>query len=330
LRALVDTQEEKINPDDARTMTLEGMDKYKFHVGRYGAYLTTTRDGEDVSASLPDNESPADITPEIAEKLIDQKINGADALGKDPKTGLPIYVLNGRFGPYVQLGDVSPEDDKPKRASLPPNTQPEQVDLNMALELLSLPKTLGANPGTGKDIKAGLGRFGPFIVHEGDYRSIPKGESIFTITLERALEMLSQPKKGRGRASALKDLGPHPDSGEAIQVFNGPYGPYIKCGKVNASLPEGATVETITLEQAIALINEKGGVTKAKGKAKAKSAGAKKASPKKAKAAAEDTDEAEAPAKKGPAKGALKAAGSAKEKAAVLGVKKVVTRKAKK
>lgn len=314
LRALVDAQEEKINPDEARTMTLEGMDRYKFHVGRYGAYLTSTRDGQDVSASVPDNESPADITPEIAEKLIDQKINGADALGKDPKTGLPVYVLSGRYGPYVQLGDVSPEDDKPKRASLPPNTQPEQVDLAMALELLALPKTLGEHPGTGKEVKAGLGRFGPFVVHDGDYRSIPKGESIFTMTFERAMEMLSQPKKGRGRAAALKDLGAHPDSGESIQVFNGPYGPYIKCGKVNASLPEGSTPDTITLEQAMGLINEKGGVKKAK-----KAAGGKKAAGKKAEAAP-----------KAPPKGALKKAGTAKEKAAVLGVKKVVTRKAKK
>ncbi|HEX7676116.1 MAG TPA: type I DNA topoisomerase [Bdellovibrio sp.] len=307
LRARVESQEEKINPDEARTMTLEGMDKYKFHVGRYGAYLSTTRDGEDVSASVPDNESPADITPEIAEKLIDQKINGADALGKDPKTGEPIYVLSGRYGPYVQMGDVSPENDKPKRASLPPGTQPEQVDLNMALELLSLPKTLGTHPGTGKEIKAGLGRFGPFIVHDGDYRSIPKGESIFTITFERAMEMLSQPKKGRGKAVALKDLGAHPDTGDAIQVFNGPYGPYIKSGKVNASLPEGATPETVTLEQAIALINEKA-PAKGKGKAKGGAKATKSAAPKKS----------------------LKKAETAKDKAEALGVKKVVTRKSKK
>lgn len=315
LRARVDSQEEKINPDDARTMTLEGMDKYKFHVGRYGAYVTTKRDGEDVSASLPDNESPADITPEIAEKLIDQKINGADALGKDPETDLPIYVLNGRFGPYVQMGDVSPENDKPKRASLPPGVQPEQVDLTMALSLLSLPKLLGKHPGTGKDVKAGLGRFGPFIVHEGDYRSIPKGESIFTITLERALEMLSQPKKGRGKAAPLKEMGAHPDSGESIQIYNGPYGPYIKSGKVNVSLPEGTTPETVTLEQAIALINEKGGAqSKGKGKAKAKAKAAPKA----------------ASPKKAPAKKALKQAVTAQEKAQALSVKKVVTRKAKK
>ncbi|UXR65266.1 type I DNA topoisomerase [Bdellovibrio bacteriovorus] len=315
LRALVDNQGDKIDPNEARTMTLEGMDKYKFHVGRYGAYVTTQRDGEDVSASLPDNESPADITPEIAEKLIDQKINGADSLGNDPETDLPVYVLNGRYGPYVQLGDVTPEDDKPKRASLPPGTQPEQVDLAMALSLLSLPKTLGTHPGTGKDIKAGLGRFGPFVVHDGDYRSIPKGESIFNITLEKALEMLAQPKKGRGRAAPLKELGAHPETGDAIQVFNGPYGPYIKSGKVNASLPEGATPDTVTLEQAVALINEKGPV-KGKGK-KAKAAPKAKA----AKVSGE---------KVAPKKPELKKAASAKEKASALGVKKVVTRKAKK
>lgn len=315
LRARVDSQEEKINPDEARTMTLEGMDNYKFHVGRYGAYLSTKRNGEDVSASVPDNESPADITPEIAEKLIDQKINGADSIGKDPKTDEPIYVLSGRYGPYVQMGDVSPENDKPKRASLPPGVQPEDVDLNMALELLSLPKTLGTHPGTGKEIKAGLGRFGPFVVHDGDYRSIPKGESIFTITFDRAMEMLSQPKKGRGRAAALKDLGAHPESGEMIQVFNGPYGPYIKSGKVNASLPEGTTVETVTLEQAVALINEKG-PAKGKGKGKASAKGAAKSAAKATKAAAP--------------KKSLKKAETPKEKAEALGVKKVVTRKSKK
>lgn len=318
LRARVESQEEKINPDEARTMTLEGMDKFKFHVGRYGAYLTTTRDGEDFSASVPDNESPADITPEIANKLIDQKINGADALGKDPKTDLPIYVLSGRYGPYVQMGDVSPENDKPKRASLPPGVQPEQVDLPMAIELLALPKTLGTHPGTGKEIKAGLGRFGPFIVHDGDYRSIVKGESIFTMTYERALEMLAQPKKGRGKAAALKDLGAHPDSGDMIQVFNGPYGPYIKSGKVNASLPEGTTPDTVTLEQAVALINEK---APAKGKGKAK--GKAKAAPKAAKSEG-------APAAKAAPKKTLKKAATANDKAKALGVKKVVTRKAKK
>lgn len=310
LRATVDDQEEKIDASEARTIKIEGMDKYAFHVGRYGAYVTTQRDGEDVSASLPENESPADITPEVAEKLIDQKINGADALGKDPKTDLPIYVLNGRYGPYVQLGDVSPEDDKPKRASLPPGMQPEDVTLPIALELLLLPKNLGIFPGNGKEIKAGLGRFGPFVVCDGDYRSIPKGESILGITLQRAIELLSAPKKGRGKAAPLKELGPHPESQEPMQVLSGPYGPYIKCGKTNVSLPEGVTPEAVTPEMAAQLISEKGG-----GKASGKSAKSAKSKGGVGKAA------------KSPK--SLKSAGTPQAKAEALGVKKVITRKKK-
>ncbi|RYZ88761.1 MAG: DNA topoisomerase I, partial [Proteobacteria bacterium] len=279
LKEQVQTQGELIDPEEARTIKLEGMDNYNFHVGRYGAYLTSQRDGQPVSASLPESESPADITSETAERLIDQKINGADALGKDPATDLPIYVLNGRYGPYVQLGDMDPDNDKPKRASLPPGAQPETVTLQQAIDLLSLPKLLGTNPLTGKDIKAGLGRFGPFVVCDGDYRSIPKGESIFDMTLARALELFSQPKKGRGKAAAIKDLGMHPGSEEPIQIFNGPYGPYIKSGKTNVSIPEGATVESVTLEQAVELINDKTGTKGTKVVAK-KAAGKKAASKK--------------------------------------------------
>lgn len=259
LKAQVEAQGALIDPAEARTVQLAGLEQYNFHVGRYGAYLTGKREGEAVSASLPDAESPADLTAEKVEKLIDQKIKGADSLGNDPKTNQPIYVLTGRYGPYVQLGEVSEENDKPKRASLPPNTQPEQVTLPMALELLSLPKSLGPHPGTGKDIKAGLGRFGPFVVHEGDYRSIPKGESIFAVNLARALELFSQPKKGRGRAAPLKILGVWPGTAEEIQVLNGPYGPYLKAGKANISLPEGVTPESVTMAQALELLADKKG-----------------------------------------------------------------------
>ena len=338
LRAKVDDQQDDIDPAEARTMKIEGMDNYSFHVGRYGAYVTTQRDGADVSASLPESESPADITSAVAEKLIDQKINGADALGKDPKTGLSIYVLNGRYGPYIQLGEVSPDDDKPKRASLPPGVQPEDVNLEMAMSLLSLPKTLGVHPGTGKDIKAGLGRFGPFVVCDGDYRSIPKGESIFTITFERAMEMLSQPKKGRGRAAPLKEFGLHPVSQDPIQLLSGPYGVYIKCGKVNCSLPEGVTQDQVTLELAIQWLDEKGGIT-AKSTAKKPAKKAKKVAtqkvsltqaPKAAKGkslseAISSVEKALKPAKS-PLK-AIKAGVRAKSKAQALGVSKVVTRK---
>lgn len=257
LKSQVEDKEEKIDPEEARTIKIEGMDKYTFHVGRYGAYLSTQRDGASVSASLPESETPADITAEMAEKLIDQKINGADSLGKDPASGLPIYALNGRFGPYVQLGDVTEENDKPKRASLPPGTEIEKVTLETALNLLALPKLLGTHPETNKEIKVGLGRFGPYVVHDGDFRSIPKAQDLFTLTFAQAMELLSAPKKGRGNKTPVKVLGKHPTTEEEIQIFNGPYGPYFKVGKVNASLPEGVEVENVTLEQALETLKDK-------------------------------------------------------------------------
>lgn len=258
LKHQVEDQSEKIDPTEARTIKLEGMDKFTFHVGRYGAYLSTKRDGEEFSASLPESESPADITPEMAEKLIDQKINGADSLGKDPVTGLPIYVLSGRFGPYVQLGNITEENDKPKRASLPPNVLPENVTLQVATSLLSLPINLGPHPETGKDIKVGLGRFGPYVVHDGDFRSIPKGTDMFQVDMKQALELVNAPKKGRGaNKTPVKSLGIHPVTNEEVQIFNGPYGPYFKVGKVNGSLPENVEIEKATLEMAIEVLKYK-------------------------------------------------------------------------
>lgn len=294
LKANVEAQQDKINPDEARTIKLEGLDKYEFHVGRYGAYVKTKRDGDDVSASIPDAEAPADMTSEHVEKLIDQKLKGADSLGVDPETGKKIYVLTGRYGPYVQLGES--DDEKIKRGSLPPGVEPADVDLKIALEILSLPKTLGKHPDTQKDIKVGIGRFGPFVLHDGDYRSIPKTETVFSMDLKKALDLLAQPKKGRGKASALKEFGEHPELKISVSLFNGPYGPYLKAGKENIGLPEGTTVEQLTSEAAFALVKEKVG-TAVKKKEK-KSSLSKKASPAK--------------------------------KAEALGVKKVIVKKAKK
>ncbi len=292
LKKQVEVQDKEIDADEARSIHFAGLEALSFRVGRFGAYVC--RDdgkGGEVCASLPDVQPPADITFDIANKLIDQKINGSDALGRDPTTNEPIYVLTGRYGPYVQRGDVDGDNAKPKRVSLPAGLTPEQVDIKMAIQLLQLPKTLGTHPGNGKDIKAGLGRFGPYVVCDGDFRSIPKTESLFDITFERALELLSQPKKGRGRAAPLKELGVRPGTEDMVQVLDGKYGPYLKCGKVNVSLPEGVTPDNVTLEKALELIAEKAGKDADEPKKKAKAP--KEPKVEKVKAAKKTADAAE-------------------------------------
>lgn len=271
LKEQVEREEKKINPDEARSIQLQGLENLSFRVGRYGAYVCRPDGDGEVCASLPESQAPADITAEIANKLIDQKLNGSDALGKHPKTGEPVYVLTGRYGPYVQLGDATDENAKPKRVSLPAGMDPENVTLEEAIQLLELPKLLGVHKETGKEIKAGLGRFGPYIVHDGDFRSIPKTDNLFTITLERALEILSKPKAGRGRAAPLKELGKREGTDEVVAVYSGKYGPYIKCGKTNASLPEGMKPEDVTLEIALKLLEEREAASGASGKKSRKS-----------------------------------------------------------
>ncbi|MCB0384769.1 MAG: DNA topoisomerase I, partial [Bdellovibrionales bacterium] len=268
LKKQVSIQEKQINDDESRSIQLEGLEDLSFRIGRYGAYVCRTDDksGEEVCASLPDNQFPGDISAEVANKLIDQKINGADALGKDPETGLPIYVLTGRYGPYVQLGDSQGESTKPKRMALPATLQPEDVTIEQALQLLELPKVLGQHPDSGKDIKKGLGRFGPYVVHDGDFRSVPKTEDFFQVGIDQAMFLLSQPKRVRGRSQPLKELGNHPESGEAVNVYTGKYGPYVKCGKVNASLPDDVKPEDVTMELAVQLVESKAGGAKKKKK----------------------------------------------------------------
>jgi DNA topoisomerase-1 len=218
------------------------------------------------------------MTSELANKLIDQKINGTDALGKDPKTGLPVYVLTGRYGPYVQMGDN--DSDQLKRMAIPANLVPEEIKMEQALMLLELPKTLGQHPDTKKDVKKGLGRFGPYVVHEGDYRSIPRTENIFAVDLARALELFAQPKRMRGRTAPLKELGVFPDTQEQVQVFTGKYGPYIKVGAKNISLAEDMKIEELTLDSVLELIRDK----IASGKGGKSGKGAKSAKAVKAKA----------------------------------------------
>ncbi|MAE74407.1 MAG: DNA topoisomerase I [Bdellovibrionaceae bacterium] len=288
LRHQVELKEKAIDPEESRAIELSGLEELSFRIGRYGAYVcrVNKETGEEVCASIPENFFPGDMDFAAANKLIDQKLSGADALGKDPETDLPVYVLTGRYGPYVQLGDATDEDAKPKRMALPPGVEVEDVDLQLALKIVELPKTLGNHPETDKVVKKGIGRFGPYVVHDGDFRSIPKDTPIFDVDMAFAMNLLSQPKKGRGRASALKELGEHPETGDQVQVFNGKYGPYVKAGSVNASLPEDQKPEEMTLEMAVDLLAPK---IAAKG-AKKKTAKKKTAKKKTAKKAAAKTE----------------------------------------
>jgi DNA topoisomerase-1 len=205
---------------------------------------------------------------------------GDRELGPDPVSGAPVHLKIGRFGPYVEL--TVPGADKPRRSSLPKGWSPASIDLERALRLLSLPREVGVHPEDGKPISAGLGRFGPFVSHAGTYANLSDIEEVFDVGLNRAVALLAEKRAGRpGRGSAaapLKELGPHPDTGEAIQIMAGRYGPYVKMGKVNATLPKGTEPEAVTLEIALPLIAAKAG---SGGKAWSKKTAAKKAPAKK-------------------------------------------------
>jgi len=193
---------------------------------------------------------------------------GPTIVGDDPETSLPILLLKGPYGPYVQLGEViKDEKKKPKRASLPKGMPPADVTLEIALKLLTLPRDLGLHPETGKKVVANVGRFGPYIQHDGEFRSVPKTEDVYTIALVRALEIMAQPKSAaRG---SLRTVGKHPEDGAAITLHSGRYGNYVKHGKVNATLPEGTDLDSLSLEEAVSLLKAKIATSSSKKPAKA-------------------------------------------------------------
>jgi DNA topoisomerase I len=274
LETQVKERESQIDPGEAKSVELENLTA-KVRIGKYGPYLEVENNGETLTASIPHNLTPADLDPEQVEVLLKQKTEGPDKLGLHPETGEPIYLLIGSYGPYVQLGDATEENPKPKRASLPKGKGLEDVTLEMAISLLALPRLLGVHPVTGNKIQASLGRFGPYVVHkkggeEGkdDYRSLKAGDDVLMVTLERALELFAEEKKGGKRRAntktPLRELGTHPDDGEPINIYEGPYGNYVKYQKTNVGIPEGESVEGLTLEKALELLAAKSPKSKAK------------------------------------------------------------------
>lgn len=253
LDARLKSHEEGIDPREASTVRLSDLEP-RLRIGRYGPFLEIEKDGDRVTASVPEGVAPADLSNEEAVQLLERKARGPLELGEDPESGKPVYLMTGRYGPYVQLGEQGEDGGKPKRTSLPEGLAFEDVDLETGLKLLSMPYELGEHPDDGKPVKAGLGRYGPYVVHDGDFRSLKKGDDVLEISLDRALELLSEPKRGRGRSRKGRELGPHPDDGEPVRALEGRYGPYVKHGDTNASLPDGMDVEDVTLEEAVDLI----------------------------------------------------------------------------
>jgi DNA topoisomerase-1 len=263
----VKSKEQEIDPRTINALELDEL-RVRVRVGRYGAYLEQERNGEIVRVSLPDALSPADLTADEVERLLREKQAGPVPLGYDPKTGQAIYVLQGPYGPYVQRGDNGNggKGEKPQRVSLPKGLPPDSVTLEQALALLDLPRVLGVHPETGEPVEAGMGRFGPYVRHNGEYRSLGADDDVLTITLERALALLAQ-KKSR-RTELVRELGTHPEDGQPVGLYTGRYGAFVRHGKVNASVPKDTPLESVTLEAALSLLAQKKAAPKSRKKKK--------------------------------------------------------------
>ncbi len=268
---------------DARRVNSIGIaEGITLRVGRYGPYLEGAVGDEERRASVPDDLAPDELTEDKARELLAAQPDGDIELGNDPVTGHLVVARKGRFGPYVT--EVLPEPDldpeltaaqrkkalaalgKPRTASLLSSMQLETITLADALRLFSLPRVVGVDPATGEEITAQNGRYGPYLKKGTDSRNLPSEDAIFEITLEEALAIYAQPKRGRGQSvsAPLRELGDDPASGSPVVVKEGRFGPYVTDGKTNATLRKADDVEQITLERAAELLAEK----RAKGPAK--------------------------------------------------------------
>ncbi|MCZ7908832.1 type I DNA topoisomerase [Agrobacterium leguminum] len=283
---------------DPRICQVCGTGNLSLKLGKYGAFVGCSNYPEcNYTRQLTSDGSEAEAAAS----------NEPKALGADPMTGEELTLRSGRFGPYIQRGDGK----EAKRSSLPKGWKPEDIDHEKALALINLPRDIGKHPETGKMISAGLGRYGPFLLHDGSYANLESIEDVFSIGLNRAVTVIAEKQSkgpGRGRSgmpAALKELGDHPDGG-AITVRDGRYGAYVNWGKVNATIPKGQDPASVTLDEALVLIAERIAKTGTGGKpAKGRKTTAKKA----------DGDAAAKP-KATKAKAATKSKTAAKPKAA--------------
>ena len=250
----VETGLEEIDPKQVSSIEFEKWGDHVVRVGRYGPYVEGTMEGESVTASLPEDLYPGDVTEETLRALLEKSNAGDRVLGIHPEADMPVLLKSGPYGPYVQLGD-NEQEGKPKRVSLPEGTGPEDVDFDLGLQLIDLPRTLGEHPESGEPIKANIGRYGPYVQHKRTFASLKKGQDdVLTVGLERALELI---RKKENKNKPQRILGEHPETGSPIEVRDGRYGPYVKHKKTNASLQDGQTIKSVTMEEALELLAAK-------------------------------------------------------------------------
>ncbi len=288
---VIDALDEQLSPHlfppredgtDPRLCPTCGTGRLGLRLGRFGAFLGCS------------NYPECGFTRQLGTAAGGEGGSAGDRqLGAHPDTGEEIWVKSGRFGPYLQQG-TAPKGEKPRRASLPKGVTPANVTLEQAIKLLSLPREVGLHPETGKPIVANIGRFGPYVQHDGTYANLESVEDVHTIGLNHAVAVIAD-KLAKGpsarfgaKQTVLKELGAHPDDGQPVKVLKGRYGPYVNHGKVNANVPKGTEPETMTLEAALPLLAAK---------APAKKSGAKTAATKKA-AAPKKAAKPKAPARK--------------------------------
>ena len=285
----------------------ESGETVRVRIGRFGPFVQVGDGGPGRTASLPDEIAPADLTVERALELVRVKAEGPRTIGVDPATGQNVYVMNGRFGAYVQLGETpeappkkkskakgakaEPAVEKPKRSSLQAGMTESTITLEQALTLLSLPRVVGLHPDDNQPITATFGRFGPYVKHGDEFRSLESDDDVFNISFDAALALIRAPKQSRrrGQVTQKKTLRELTHEGITLKLLAGRYGPYVTDGSVNASIPKGTNPDNLTFEQATELLQARKDAAPApkRGARNAKSSGPRaRASAKKPKARA--------------------------------------------
>jgi DNA topoisomerase I len=270
----------EIDPREVNTVEIGKDDEGRtinVRVGKFGPYL----ERDDERASLADDIPPDELTVDLAGELLARAAEGPQVLGKDPDTGLEVIARDGRYGPYVQLGELVDGEEKPKTASLLSSMSLDTITFEDALKLLRLPREVGADA-EGHKITAHNGRYGPYLKKGKESRSLETEDEIFTVTVDRAEALFAQPKQHRRRTKPpIAELGEHPDTGAPVRVLDGRYGPYVTDGSLNATIPRGTDPKSVNLEEAVELLREResrGPAKRARKTTKKKAGGTKKKS----------------------------------------------------